>query len=272
MNVPVSIFPKFLKTRNAEAHAATLATLGFERADLLIRGGYPVDETSSKDDFDRAAATYRAAGLGLASAITDLNEPGDSFVRILEGCARNTIPSLRLGAYPYVSGRYYDTVEHLRHTLAKLVDVAQATGVKLLIQVHGNTIHPSSSATMRLVDGFDPDWLGVYWDPGNMLRLDGYEKWELGLDILGPYLTYVGVKNCQWRLIDGRWQGDWASLEEGMVDWPEVISLLNKRNYGGGLSLHPFYATDAGAEATRRIREDLGYLKRLLADAASVPA
>ena len=37
MNVPVSIFPKFLKTRNAEAHAVTLATLGFERADLLIR-------------------------------------------------------------------------------------------------------------------------------------------------------------------------------------------------------------------------------------------
>ncbi|MBW7459087.1 sugar phosphate isomerase/epimerase, partial [Paenibacillus sepulcri] len=75
--------------------------------------------------------------------------------------------------------------------------LAREHNIKALVETHHHTIVPSASLTHRLVSGFNPDQIGVIYDPGNMVY-EGYENYRLGLELLGPYLAHVHVKNAGW--------------------------------------------------------------------------
>ena len=57
-------------------------------------------------------------------------------------------------------------------------------------------------------------------------------------------------------------------LREGIVDWLEVLKLLNSVDYAGPISLHSEYEDLSHDELLRVTRDDLAYLKSLLPEAA----
>jgi sugar phosphate isomerase/epimerase len=75
---------------------------------------------------------------------------------------------------------------------------------------------------------------------------EGFESFKLGLQIVGPWLSYVHVKNARpviqgadqyRRLIYGY---EWCPLRQGMVDWKSVLDALNDIGFDGWLSLEDF--------------------------------
>ena len=49
-----------------------------------------------------------------------------------------------------------------------------------------------------ILRGFEPGEVGAYVDPMHMTIEGGRAGWEMGLDLVAPWLALVGVKNFRW--------------------------------------------------------------------------
>lgn len=173
---------------------------------------------------------------------------------------------LRLAVPRYDRTRPYGQLyEEARADLEGVCRLAAAYEVKVLVEIHMGTIIPSAGLAHRLLDGLDPDLVGAIYDPGNMV-CEGFEAWRMGLELLGPYLAHVHVKNYAWEPTEEDAQGTlhWAPhpapLARGMVDWGQVIQDLQAVGYGGYLSLEDF---DTTTSTEAKLRDDIAYLKRI---------
>ena len=81
--------------------------------------------------------------------------------------------------------------------LSEVQEMAQQYHVKAVVETHHQTIAPTASLAYRLVQSLDAQHVGVLYDPGNMVH-EGYENYRMGLELLGPYLAHVHVKNAAW--------------------------------------------------------------------------
>jgi sugar phosphate isomerase/epimerase len=136
---------------------------------------------------------------------------------------------------------YAEVFARARGFLARVQPLALHAGVKILIEMHPRTITPSAGLAYRLVDGFDPAAVGVIYDVGNLVD-EGYEAYPIGLELLGPYLAHVHVKNGAFRRPEGGgvWQATFAPLEDGVVDFTQFFRALRATGYAGWLSVEDF--------------------------------
>lgn len=141
---------------------------------------------------------------------------------------------------------------------------AGALGVKVLVELHHQTISSSASAALRLVDGIDPRTIGVIHDLGNLV-IEGQEDTRAGLQLLGEYLAHVHVKNAVWQRtgqtgLDGdvRWESAWAPLREGIASVPDYFRALAEVGYDGWVTLEDF---STGAPLEERLTDDLAFLR-----------
>jgi sugar phosphate isomerase/epimerase len=178
-------------------------------------------------------------------------------------------PAIRVMA-PSYDGHvpFGDLLEKGRAAYERVEQMARDSGVRALVELHHGLITASASGTRRLLEGRAPDWVGAMFDPGNMMR-EGMENWRMGIEILGPYLRHVHVKNGRWvRDSSGRWGVESASLAHGMVDWKEVVGGLKSAGYEGFLDIEDFrggYACKPVGITTRdKLQEDYDYLAALL--------
>jgi sugar phosphate isomerase/epimerase len=140
-------------------------------------------------------------------------------------------------------------------------------GIKALIEMHMNMIAPSAGLARRLVEGFDPERIGVIFDPGNMVY-EGYEQYRMGLEVLGEYLAHVHVKNAVWErnpnqknATDPAWRTVSAPMREGFANWPQVIADLKSVGYDGWLSFEDF---SQSAPTEELLADNIAYIKSLL--------
>lgn len=159
------------------------------------------------------------------------------------------------------SENYNDVYEEAVDGFARVEDLARRYRVRANVELHAGNICSSASLGYRFVSNFDPDLIGVIYDPGNMI-MEGYERWQLGLELLGPYLSHVHVKNAAWvqeGVYDGakRWKGAVAPMKEGFVWWPDVLGALDRVGYKGWLSFEDF----APGQTRTKLAEGIAYLK-----------
>ena len=115
-----------------------------------------------------------------------------------EACAVMACPRYRPGAVIYDGTRHYgELYQATVDALGKVVETVSTFGVKPVIETHFGTIAPSAGLAYRLVQHFDPGKIGVNYDPANLI-IEGRESWQMGLELLGPYLDYVHAKNIAW--------------------------------------------------------------------------
>lgn len=197
-----------------------------------------------------------------------------------EACAILGCPRYRPGALIYDGTRNYRALfAEAVDALGAVIQIASRHGVKPVIETHFQTIAPSAALAYRLVESFDPNHVGINYDPANLI-IEGREQWAMGLELLGPYLDYVHAKNTAWVRENGAWRWVFASMREGQVDWREVMRALARVGYDGFIAFENFHLvpmTSRGfvgedltqhAEAFRdideRLDDDLGYLKALM--------
>jgi sugar phosphate isomerase/epimerase len=129
--------------------------------------------------------------------------------------------------------------------------------------MHMGNITPSAGLAHRLVSHFDPAEIGVIFDPGNMV-VEGMENFQMGLELLGPYLSHVHAKNAAWAKTGeengvAKWHSQMTPIKLGQADWTAVVAALKKVRYDGWLSFEDFSEVDTKT----KLNNALAYLKEL---------
>ena len=207
------------------------------------------------------------AGLEMPSVGTYVTcENLQAVEQAMRGVARLGAPQLRVNVPKYNGSVSYTYVRD--RSLAQyrdVVELAKQYGVRALIEIHMGNLTPSASAAAAFLSDFDPRYVGVIHDAGNMVY-EGYEQYRLGLEVLGPYLAHVHLKNAQWKPMGTRadgsieWKASWAPISRGIVDMTTLFQALRVVNYDGWVSFEDFSTEYPLRE---RIRDNLDYIKRV---------
>jgi sugar phosphate isomerase/epimerase len=208
----------------------------------------PTEEDARRARHLSEGAGLEVPGLGTYVGVGDLEAA--------EGAMRFAITAgalqVRVGAGAPDGRAYEQLFTAAREFLAGVEDLARTHGVKALVEIHHKTICPSASLAYRLVSAFDPDFVGVILDPGNMAQ-EGFEDYRIGAELLGPYLAHVHIKNSAFERPTGGgvWEPRWAPLEDGVVDFGLVFEALEHVGYTGWLVLEDFSGVRPSREALR---------------------
>lgn len=211
----------------------------------------------------RARALAEAAGLAIPNlgAYIDVGDLA-AVETTLQFAATAAAPAIRVGVARTNSPEAFATL--FQRSFAFLQEVqalAQRYGVKALIEMHHGTIAASASAARRLVDGFDPACIGVIYDCGNMV-FEGCEDYRRGLEILGPYLGHVHVKNAAFERPPGGgvWRPRWSPLHDGVVDFYALFQALRSVGYDGWIVVEDF---SQRYDSRTALQENLKFLRNI---------
>lgn len=262
------LFTKLFRGLGLEEIGATASELGFDGIDLLVRPGHQL-EPAEPGRIPAAVRLLQGAGLAVPMVTTDLTDPAAfPAERVFGRCAEAGVRLIRLGYWRYDAERGYAACfEAARRHLDTLESLARKAGVRVAIQLHGDTIHSSAPLTAALLEGHDLAYVGAYPDPGNQVVQEGREDWRLTFDLLKPWLCCVGVKNGGWFPAgiapsgQRRWQSDWVGLADGMVPWDDIMAYLAGSGYDGLLSFHSHYEVPL-PQALDQTRADLRFIRR----------
>jgi len=244
-----------LSPEEAVAHAAAAGYRGLEwkvgeaphaqgsTAETFLRGNRC---TLALDPAEGARVARLCAEAGLAVVgLTPYVQTGGlaTLERVLDVAVAAGAPQIRLqGPRPRPGGPGY----HALFTQALgFLDEAQVRaagrGVRIVVELHQNTIFPSASLAHRAVAHFDPAHVGVIYDVGNLV-VEGYEDHRIATELLGPHLHHVHLKNAAVSPVDGpgpvrRHVPRWSPLDDGAVDVTAVLGHLRDIGYAGWVSL-----------------------------------
>jgi sugar phosphate isomerase/epimerase len=211
------------------------------------------------------ASVTREAGLSL-SAIGGYAPASDhaTVERLLAATEELGAGRLRVIMPGLRTGHYRELFTAARADLALVAERAAEHNVKVLVELHHHTVVASASAATRLVDGLDPDHVGVIHDLGNLL-IEGYEDHLAAFQMLGPYLAHVHVKNVAWRPEPGangttRWHHEWAPLRHGQADVGAYLAALREHGYDDWVTVEDFSTV---LPLRQRLADNLAYLLSL---------
>lgn len=225
----------------------------------------PENIVARAEEVKQLSADHGLALAAFASACsaTDLEQ-----VKLLcEGAQACGCPAIRISCPRGYDGsvNYHELYAEAVEAYSKALEITCSYGVKVLVETHAGTIHPSASLAHRLVSNFDAVDIGVIYDPQNMVK-DGYETTQMAIELLGDYLAHlhVGAHRPDPGLVDGKgtqhW--NWSSVPMGMglYDYPKLIQVLRSVGYEGFISIEDF-GTDRSDE--EKLRDGIQYLRSL---------
>jgi len=193
----------------------------------------------------------------------------EDFKRVLEGAVACGARAMRVGAAAAFTSQDTDCYKVIYGEtvagFARCLEFSRGSGVKLIMEAHGGTIHSSASLGYRILSNFSPAEVGFIYDPNNMVR-DGFETTAVALQLLGDYLAHchvaghypvAGVADANGTVA---WKWEKCPLAAGLYNFPELFRCLRKLNYQGFISLED-YRDQLPAEF--RCREGLEYMQKL---------
>ncbi len=116
-------------------------------------------------------------------------------------------------------------LDRVREAMQELVPVAEKNKVAIGIENVWNKLFLSPVELRDFIDSFGSEYLGSFFDVGNVLLTGFPEQW---IRILGKRIKKVHVKDYRKSVgtIDG-----FVDLLEGSVNWPEVMKALREVGY-----------------------------------------
>jgi sugar phosphate isomerase/epimerase len=219
----------------------------------------------TRENAERAKRLAQENGLTIPNLGTYINLGDMEAVKTAMQFAKKAgSPQLRVGVGQW-RGNYREQEAAAKAFLHDVVEVAKDFGLKALIELHHGTIVPSSAHALRLIEGLEPNHIGVIYDPGNMVH-EGQEDYLLGAELLGPYLAHVHLKNAAYDRPEGGgvWKARWAPFEDGVVDFARLFSVLAQVGYDGWLVTEDFSGVRQGREM---LTHNLTFIKNKMAEA-----
>ena len=152
---------------------------------------------------------------------------------------------------------YDQAYEQSIREIKKALPRAEELGVRIAIENVWNNFLLSPLEFARYVDAFESEWLGAYFDIGNVVKLGWPEQW---IRILGDRIMRLDVKGFSREIMDERGPGAGFEVDigEGSVDYGAVRAALDEIEYDGFATAEE---TGGGAD---RMAEIAGQMDRVL--------
>jgi hexulose-6-phosphate isomerase len=125
----------------------------------------------------------------------------------------------------------YDVaLDRSRSALRGLTAKAEANKVSIGLENVWNKFLLSPTEMRDFIDGFQSEYIGAYFDAGNVLPFGFPDQW---IRILGPRIKRLHIKDFKNAVgtIDG-----FCDLLDGDVDFPAVVAALNDIHYDGWMT------------------------------------
>jgi sugar phosphate isomerase/epimerase len=230
-------------------------------------------ETGLEDLVDQVNGITSGAGLehaGIAAYVPIADEVRTE--AMLVATARLGAGKVRFQVPKAAGVDYREAFLATRAAAERVAERAAVHGVQVVIQIHHGNIISTASAAFRLLDGLDPAHIGAMHDLGNLTieGREGLQSHTPGMEILGPYLAHVHVKNALWKPTETRadgtvvWGWDWATLQAGMGDVAGYLASLHEVGYDGWVTVEDFTTV---LPLEERLADDLSYLRHAAASA-----
>ena len=270
------MFTKHLDGLDLSELIEALQSAGVYGADLCVREGYPVAPSNMAEALPAAAKRFADAGLTipLVTGPTDLTHPDIDYVeRFYGACGEAGVKHIKLGYWRWKPGMdYWAEVDKIRGYLDKFQKLSVKTGVQTVVHTHSDRcMGLNASAAMALVQGFDPQHIGIFADPGH-LALDG-EPVDMALNIASKYLSVVAFKDF---VLNRSEKNGGVTLSKsvrklgwGMVDWRTTLSTLRSMNFSGPISMHSEYDGEPAETVIDLTRTDTRFVKAVAAEIES---
>lgn len=176
-------------------------------------------------------ADVRRAGIeGVETALHDASTYGASVILLVPGVVNADVS-------------YEDAYRRSQEEIRKLVPLAEELGVTIAIENVWNHFLLSPLEAARYVDEFESQYVGWYFDIGNIINFGWPEQW---IEILGPRIAMVHIKEFsrQKRDNEGLWRGFRVNYLEGDNNWQAIMAALRKTGYSGYGIAEPAYRPD----------------------------
>lgn len=162
----------------------------------------------------------RAEGLGgLRTALDDARAYGASTVLLVPAVVNKGVS-------------YEDAYRRSQQEIRKVLPMAEDYGVRIAIENVWNMFLLSPMECARYLDEFESDWIGWYFDVGNVVNYGWPEHW---IRTLGHRILKLDIKEYSRAKRDqeGPYAGFRVGLGEGDCDWPAVVGALDEIGYEG---------------------------------------
>jgi len=226
--------------------------LGFDAIELCVAGSGVLTDRTTKSECLKIAELARKTGIEISSVASGENwtvspTSNDSSIRrkSIEFTKKALEITSWLGtdAYLYIPGAvdvfflpeaeivpYEVCYERAHAAIKELLSSAEATGVTLCVENVWNKFLLSPLEMKNFIDSFNSEYVGSYFDVGNVL-LTGYpDQW---IKILGKRIKRLHIKDFKSSTgtVDG-----FVDLMEGDVNFANVVRALKEIGYNGYLT------------------------------------
>lgn len=213
-----------------------------------------------RDDVRRARRLCDRAGLAVIGLNGSVRAGDLRGVEQLMGLAAEAgAPRIRLWAPSTADGGFHESLDRAVAFFGEVAALADRFGVQALLEMHQRTICPSAALAKQVVAGLPAHLVGVIYDPGNTV-VEGSEDPRLALAILGEHLAHVHLKNAAHERAGdgGPWRHRWTPMDDGVLDVPAILRLLDGAGYRGWVSVEDF---SAARPARDTLAFDAAYLR-----------
>lgn len=227
-----------------------------------------VDIDSIGEEAEKTAELCSKAGVEIYSLTTYLSIwETEEIEKVLRAAKIMNCGNIRVNLPFYDEKESYVNLFDRAREQAKVVGkLAEASGVRIVFEIHMGGIIPSASAAYRFVSGMDPRHIGIIYDPGNMVY-EGFENYKLGVELLGGYLAWVHVKNAAYELKGAgdngadMWKPEAYPLKKGSADIGRLVHILKEAGFDGYLSVEDFSNT---SDTYSKLESNIEFLKSLI--------
>ena len=162
-----------------------------------------------------------------------------------------------------------------RGGLEQLEKMGARYGIRYVLETHMGGLCASPCIVKMLMDGLNPAYVGIIWDPGNGV-MEGFLRPRLAIELMGSYLSSIHVKNLfmsyQGISMEGdlpfaAWQYHVCDLASGQVNWLEAAFAMKCTGYTGWLTFEEFFK----ASPEPVLKQSMAYMTKAFAAAPDAP-
>lgn len=263
---------------------AAVKRAGFDGLDLTVRPGGHVKPAQAEVGLAEAKRIAGAAGLRIPMITTSITDADSSHAEaIFAAAAHYGARHIKLGYWLYKPfGTVQKQIDDAKRMLAGLVRLGEKYHVLPCVHCHSGEMVANSGATLYLIlKDFKPGQAGAYVDTMHMCVEGGLSGWEIGLDLLAPWLALVGAKNFRWEKGDRDKFGQqqfhpiYCPLADGQAPFPQFFARLKQLGFDGTVSLHSEYKEGGSfrnlstPELLEQSAADLAFVKKVVAEIQS---
>jgi sugar phosphate isomerase/epimerase len=266
--LPIVVFSKIYQELklNFEEAAALTADAGLDGVDCPVRPGGEIQPERVEEDLPRYIEVLKNRKLSLPLLTTAITSPATPHAeRVLRAAKKLGIKYYRLGAFSQKEGTFERRVTEIKAMFKDLAALNKQVGITGLFQNHTGSIGADLAESRQLLDGLDPEALGLAFDLGHAIIAHG-DAWREHFEALKRHLKVAYVKD----VVHGK---GWVPFGQGQFAQTGYFRMLRRMGYDAPFSLHiEFDWSDKGENKTRgallkALKQSTGALRGWLKEA-----